>query len=81
MLSTKFQNLIVPTLAVVLALSGCGGGESGPPQQGAPPVTVATPLVQDVVDWDEYVGRFEAVENVEVRPRASGAMEDRRSRQ
>ena len=75
MLSTKFQNLIVPTLAVVLALSGCGGGESGPPQQGAPPVTVATPLVQDVVDWDEYVGRFEAVENVEVRPRASGYLQ------
>ncbi|RYD68422.1 MAG: efflux RND transporter periplasmic adaptor subunit, partial [Sphingomonadales bacterium] len=37
-----------------------------------PQVVVAAPLVQDVVDWDEYVGRFEAVQSVEVRPRASG---------
>ncbi|MES2987707.1 MAG: efflux RND transporter periplasmic adaptor subunit [Pseudomonadota bacterium] len=58
--------------ALALTLAGCGGGEQA---QGAPPpaaVTVATPLVQDIVDWDEYVGRFEAVQNVEVRPRATG---------
>lgn len=58
--------------AFALMLAGCGGGKQA---QGAPPpgvVTVATPLVQDVVDWDEYVGRFEAVQNVEVRPRATG---------
>ncbi|WP_448664232.1 efflux RND transporter periplasmic adaptor subunit [Sphingomonas sp. CJ20] len=35
-------------------------------------MTVAAPLVQDVSDWDEFVGRFEAIQNVEVRPRASG---------
>ena len=58
--------------ALALVLAGCGGGKEG---QGAPPpaaVTVATPLVQEIVDWDEYVGRFEAVQNVEVRPRATG---------
>ncbi|MEI9850832.1 MAG: efflux RND transporter periplasmic adaptor subunit [Sphingomonas sp.] len=54
-----------------LALGGCSGGDSQTPPP-APPVTVAAPLVRDVVDWDEYVGRFEAVQNVEVRPRASG---------
>jgi RND family efflux transporter MFP subunit len=31
--------------------------------------------VQDVVDWDEYVGRFEPIQNVEVRPRASGYLQ------
>jgi RND family efflux transporter MFP subunit len=36
------------------------------------PVTVATPLVQEVVDWDDYVGRFEAVQSVEVKPRVTG---------
>jgi RND family efflux transporter MFP subunit len=36
------------------------------------PVTVAIPLVQEVVDWDDYVGRFEAIQNVEVKPRATG---------
>lgn len=73
MFSKKLQLL---TPAVALALAACGGkGDSAAPQQGAPPVTVSTPLVQDVVDWDEYVGRFEAIQNVEVRPRASGYLQ------
>jgi RND family efflux transporter MFP subunit len=38
-------------------------------------VSVAVPLKRDVVDWDDYVGRFEAVQDVEVRPRISGAVE------
>ena len=76
MFSTKSQMLVMPALAAALALSACGGGaESGPPQQGAPPVTVATPLVQRLSDWDEFVGRFEAVQNVEVRPRSSGYLQ------
>lgn len=64
--------LTVAAAALALALAGCGSGSEA---SGAPPpaaVTVATPLVQDIVDWDEYVGRFEAVQNVEVRPRATG---------
>jgi hypothetical protein len=32
------------------------GGGPQMPQQGPPPVTVSAPLVQDVVDWDEFVG-------------------------
>ncbi len=61
-------------LAASLALASCGGGADSAQQQPppAPPVTVATPLQQNVVDWDEYVGRFEAIDTVEVRPRASG---------
>ena len=67
---------LVPAFAALLVLAACGKAEQpGPPEQGAPPVTVATPLVQQVVDWDEYVGRFEAVQNVEVRARATGYLE------
>jgi len=43
--------------------------------QGGPsamPVTIAQPLAKRVTQWDEYAGRFEAVEQVEVRPRVSG---------
>jgi RND family efflux transporter MFP subunit len=39
-----------------------------------PSVTVAQPLVRDVNEWDNYVGRFEASRSVEVRPRVSGAV-------
>jgi multidrug efflux system membrane fusion protein len=53
------------------ALTGCGQGQ----QQGAAPppsVTVASPVQRTVVDQDEYVGRFVAVDSVEVRSRVSG---------
>lgn len=42
----------------------------GPPPPA--PVTVSQPLQREIVDWDEFVGRFEAVQTVEVRPRVSG---------
>jgi multidrug efflux system membrane fusion protein len=38
----------------------------------APNVTVAPPIAKRITTWDEYSGRFEAVETVEVRPRVSG---------
>lgn len=57
--------------ALALALSACSGGEQ-PQGRPDPAVVVSTPLIQEVADWDEYVGRFEAIENVEIRPRASG---------
>lgn len=57
---------------LALALAGCGGKqqEQGPPPP--PTLTVAVPLGRDITDWDEYVGRFEAIEDVEVMPRVSG---------
>ena len=53
------------------ALYGCSP-KAEAPAQGAPPVTVATPLKQQVRDWDEFTGRFEAVESVDVRARVGG---------
>lgn len=40
-----------------------------------PPVTVAAPLARKVTLWDEYTGRFEAREQVEIRARVSGFIE------
>ena len=40
----------------------------------APIVTVATPLVRQIAEWDDYSGRFEASKSVEIRPRVSGAI-------
>lgn len=55
-------------------LAACGGGE----QQGqmpAPHVETATPLVERVADWDEFTGRFESPEHVDVRARVSGYLD------
>lgn len=57
--------------ALSVALSACSGAESQAPPP-LPEVTVATPLVREVLDWDDFVGRFEAVDSVEVKPRVTG---------
>ncbi|HEV7351664.1 MAG TPA: efflux RND transporter periplasmic adaptor subunit [Brevundimonas sp.] len=53
-------------------LHGCAPRSEAQAPAGPPPVTVATPLQQEVVEWDEFTGRFEAVEAVEVRARVGG---------
>ena len=62
-------------IALAPILAGCG---EGPKQQAAPPpptVTVAKPVQRTIVDQDEYVGRFVAVDSVEVRARVSGYLD------
>ena len=63
--------IAVASVLMSAALYGCSkGGEAPAPQ--APPVTVATPLSQQVMDWDEFTGRFEAPRSVDVRARVGG---------
>ena len=59
------------SVLMATALYGCSKGQEAP-AQGAPPVTVAAPLSQQVVDWDEFTGRFEAPRSVDVRARVGG---------
>jgi RND family efflux transporter MFP subunit len=47
--------------------------QGGPPQ--APPVTVAKPVVKDIIERDDFIGRFEAVDQVDVRARVSGYLD------
>ncbi|HWF20194.1 MAG TPA: efflux RND transporter periplasmic adaptor subunit [Verrucomicrobiae bacterium] len=62
----------------VLALAGIflsAGCSQKPSQSSAPPapaVTVTTISQKDIVEWEEFTGRTEAMESVEVRPRVSG---------
>ena len=64
---------IVFALAIVVQLAGCTRGETATPAAAAPPaVTVATVVARQITDSDEFTGRFEAVERVEIRPRVSG---------
>src|SRR2546423_2678786 len=63
------------SLGALVALStGCGPGSV---QQHPPPpsVTVASAEGKEIVEWDEFTGRIEAVESVDVRPRVSGYIE------
>lgn len=51
-----------------------GGSEA---QAVAPPpanVTVSLPLQRTITEWDDYTGRFEASQSVEIRPRVSGQL-------
>ena len=64
---------------VPIAAAGIAYGliDRDAPAVAAPPppsVTVARPLVREVNEWDDYVGRFEPSRSVEVRPRVSGAV-------
>src|SRR5262245_63782394 len=59
---------------LAFALAGCGESQKA----GAPPpptVTVAKPVKRTIVDQDEYVGRFVAVDAVEIRARVSGYLD------
>jgi len=61
------------SMLALLALAACG--QSGPPDPGPPEVTVAKVISRRIQDWDEFTGRFQAIDTVEVRPRASGYIE------
>ncbi|MCA6125560.1 efflux RND transporter periplasmic adaptor subunit [Bradyrhizobium sp. WSM 1704] len=63
------------SIAVLLALALGGCDDKAAQSQAAPPpppVTVAQPVKRTVTDWDEFTGRFEAIEEVQVRARVGG---------
>lgn len=66
---------IAPVLMIgaLFSLSGCKSEATAAPP--APQVTVAAAIRKNVVDWDEFTGRVEAVQSVEVRPRVTGYIE------
>lgn len=74
--------LIAGAVALV-ALGAIGFGQfnqpaqanSGPAAPAATPVSVAQVVSQDVAAWNEFSGRLEAVERVDVRARVSGAVQ------
>ncbi len=61
---------LVGALAPLFVLAGCGAKPADPPPP--PAVTAAAVPVREVTDWDQFTGRLEAVDQVEIRPRVSG---------
>jgi len=68
---THAQTLMT-AIAVIAFAAGCARTSA---QQAAPPppqVTVASVIERSVTEWDEFTGRLQAVDSVDVRPRVSG---------
>ncbi len=66
---------LLPLTVAGIILSGCSSEAKPVPVVAAPAVTVAAALERDVTEWDEFTGRLEAVESVEIRPRVTGYIE------
>ncbi len=73
----RLAALIAALSLLAVGLAGCDQGQSQTAKAPPPPpqVTVARPTAKTVVDQDEYVGRFVAVDAIEVRARVSGYLD------
>src|SRR5713226_8230822 len=74
-MSIRFSTL-TSLAALGLLLAACQ--KPAPPASGPPPppaVTANQPAQREVVEWDEYPGRLEAVDMVEVRARVGGYLQ------
>jgi len=67
----RTAKIVAASVVMAVALQSCTqrSEAQAPP---APAVTVATPLVREVQDWDEFTGRFEATQTIDVRARVGG---------
>ncbi|MEO8314940.1 MAG: efflux RND transporter periplasmic adaptor subunit [Pseudomonadota bacterium] len=73
-MSYKTVRFALPAILVTL-LAACG---KAAPQQGPPPATevsVAVVTEREITEWDEYTGRLEAVNTVEIRPQVAGVLQ------
>jgi RND family efflux transporter MFP subunit len=67
---SRFIGLVLTAAFSSTALTAFDAAAQGAPP--APPVQVANPLAKRITNWDEFTGRFEASEQVDVRARVSG---------
>ena len=64
-------------LSVLLSwlVLGEGAQAQGGPGQAPPPVTVAKPVVKDIIERTDFIGRFEAIDQVDIRARVTGYLD------
>src|SRR3989454_12170004 len=60
---------------LLLLLTACAQQQPAATAPPPPKVTVSQPISRDVVEWEEYTGRLEAMESVEVRARVNGYLQ------
>ncbi|MCI0540699.1 MAG: efflux RND transporter periplasmic adaptor subunit [Verrucomicrobiales bacterium] len=67
---------LFPIAAVLIVPLFVSCGKHAPQATPPPPVvSIVQPVARDVVEWDEYIGRLESPETVEVRARVSGYLD------
>jgi len=61
----------------VALVASCNAGAPAQAQMAPPPPTVSVAAVEErkITEWDEFIGRLEAIESVEIRPRVTGYIE------
>jgi len=64
--------LLLTSIACTVALAACTRTAAQQAPSPLPQVTVAPVIERDVTEWDEFTGRLQAVDSVEIRPRVSG---------
>jgi len=72
--ATAFSALAAVAAAVLGLRNSNAASDPSPPQQ-ATPVSVATVVQSEVATWDEFSGRLEAVERVDIRSRVAGTVQ------
>src|SRR5262245_60394446 len=74
-LGTALMALIIGRAAFVALHAGTAAAAVPPPAPAAIPVSVASVVQAPVSTWDEFSGRLEAIDRVDIRPRVSGAVQ------
>jgi RND family efflux transporter MFP subunit len=75
--ATILRGALFASFALTLASCNQSQQQAAAPAPPPPPaVTVAHPLEKNVTEWDEYTGRFDAVDTVDVRARISGVLNE-----
>jgi multidrug efflux system membrane fusion protein len=74
----RFAELLAVTAllaSLALLVNGCDTKSAPMTKPPAPQVTVAKVECKPVIEVDEFTGRLEAVDHVEIRPRVSGQLD------
>src|SRR5580692_395424 len=72
---SSFVAAVLTAGFLTILVVGCGGKAA--PQPAPPPSVTVAPIEQkELVEWDEFTGRTESVESVEIRPRVSGYIQE-----
>jgi RND family efflux transporter MFP subunit len=74
----KVLRIVLPVVAIgiLVAVLASRGGNAAPPPPPPQAVTVAPVEQRELVEWNEFTGRTEPVESVEIRPRVSGYIQE-----